>query len=176
VNARFFTGWGEAAIHDLQLAGTDVITDGQVHRRCKLLCRNFLLLAEAGCRNIRLDEPLFTMSGEAEVAAAVAAINAAIEDLRDTVHVSMPVCQGNYSAGKEYHEQIGHRWFDGARHMADMFCVIERVAYLIECHMAHHFEDVLRDRKPSAVDVQDPGARSAELVACGIREPDWART
>jgi methionine synthase II (cobalamin-independent) len=62
----------------------------------KLLRRNFLLLADAGCRNIQIDEPLFTMAAEA----AVDAINTAIEDLPDTVHVSMHICRGNYAVGK----------------------------------------------------------------------------
>jgi hypothetical protein len=40
----------------------------------KLLRRNFRMLVEAGCRNIQLDEPLFTMPSEEEVRAAVEAI------------------------------------------------------------------------------------------------------
>ena len=38
----------------------------------KLLNFNFRLLAAAGCKNIQIDEPLFTISEEDEVEAAVA--------------------------------------------------------------------------------------------------------
>ena len=50
----------------------------------KLLRHNFQMLARAGCRNIQIDEPLFTMSDDAEVQAAVDAINMAIEGLPRT--------------------------------------------------------------------------------------------
>jgi 5-methyltetrahydropteroyltriglutamate--homocysteine methyltransferase len=141
----------------------------------KLLRRNFLRLAEAGCRNIQIDEPLFTMSGEAEVAAAVDAINAAIEDLPDTVHVAMHICQGNYAIGKEYDGQIGHRYFDGGRYKADKICAIRCAAYLIEYDMAHHFEGILGRQQlgVGAVDVQDPKVETGELVASRIRQLGW---
>src|SRR6185503_2616640 len=45
----------------------------------KLLRKNFQMLAQAGCKNIQIDEPLFTMSDDAEVQAAVDSINMAIE-------------------------------------------------------------------------------------------------
>ena len=54
----------------------------------KLLRHNFKMLAEAGCKHIQIDEPLFTMSDDAEVQAAVDAINLAIEGLPDDIHVS----------------------------------------------------------------------------------------
>jgi 5-methyltetrahydropteroyltriglutamate--homocysteine methyltransferase len=141
----------------------------------KLLRRNFLLLAEAGCRNIQIDEPLFTMSSEAEVAAAVEAINTAMEDLPAQVHVSMHICQGNYAVGKEYDGQIGHRYFDGGRYKADKICDIRCSAYLIEYDMAYHYEGVLGDRQlgVGAVDVQDPKVESAELVASRIKGLNW---
>jgi 5-methyltetrahydropteroyltriglutamate--homocysteine methyltransferase len=91
----------------------------------KLLRYNFKLLAAAGCKNIQIDEPMFTLSDEQEVLAAVQAINLAIEDLPDDVHVSMHICQGNYAIGKEYDGQIGHRYFDIGRYKADMVCKIE---------------------------------------------------
>ena len=68
----------------------------------KLLRHNFRMLAEAGCKHIQIDEPLFTMSDDGEVQAAVDAINLAIEGLPDDVHVSTHICQGNYAVGKEY--------------------------------------------------------------------------
>jgi 5-methyltetrahydropteroyltriglutamate--homocysteine methyltransferase len=141
----------------------------------KLLRRNFLQLAAAGCENIQIDEPLFTMSGEEEVAAAVAAINTAIEDLPQRVHVSVHICQGNYAVGKDYDGQIGHRYFDTGRYKADKICDIRCAAYLIEYDMASHYEGVLGDRQLGigAVDVQDPKIESGELVADRIRALSW---
>jgi 5-methyltetrahydropteroyltriglutamate--homocysteine methyltransferase len=43
------------------------------------LRHNFKLLATAGCKHMQIDEPLFTMSDEQEIDAAVEAINLAIE-------------------------------------------------------------------------------------------------
>ena len=60
----------------------------------KLLQHNFRLLAATGCKNIQIDEPLFTMYDDEEVAAAVDAINSAIESLPHDIHVSVHVCQG----------------------------------------------------------------------------------
>jgi 5-methyltetrahydropteroyltriglutamate--homocysteine methyltransferase len=81
----------------------------------KLLRSNFKKLAAAGCKHIQIDEPLFTMSDDDEVAAAVDAINLAIEGLTRELHVSIHICQGNYAVGKEYDAQIGHRYFDVGR-------------------------------------------------------------
>ena len=44
----------------------------------KLLRHNFRMLAEAGCKHIQIDEPLFTLADDAEVSAAVDVINMAI--------------------------------------------------------------------------------------------------
>jgi 5-methyltetrahydropteroyltriglutamate--homocysteine methyltransferase len=86
----------------------------------KLLRNNFRKLAAAGCRHIQIDEPLFTMSDDNEIAAAVDTINLAIEGLDREVHVSVHICQGNYAVGKEYDAQIGHRYFDVGRYKADL--------------------------------------------------------
>jgi 5-methyltetrahydropteroyltriglutamate--homocysteine methyltransferase len=141
----------------------------------KLLRHNFLLLAAAGCENIQIDEPLFTLSDEQEVDAAVVAINAAIEDLPDNIHVSTHICQGNYAVGKEYDAQIGHRYFDVGRYKADKVCAIECSSYLIEYDMAHHFENLLGDRQlgVGAIDVQDPRVETGEMVADRIRACPW---
>ena len=59
----------------------------------KLLRTNFRKLAAAGCQHIQIDEPLFTMSDEKEVEAAVDAINLAIEGLpgqSSRVHPHLP--------------------------------------------------------------------------------------
>jgi 5-methyltetrahydropteroyltriglutamate--homocysteine methyltransferase len=141
----------------------------------KLLRRNFKLLAAGGCKNIQIDEPLFTMSGEQEIDAAVQAINLAIEDLPDDVHVSMHICQGNYAVGKEYDAQIGHRYFDIGRYKADKICKIECSSYLIEYDMAHHYKGLLGDKQlgVGAVDVQDPKVETGEIVADRIRSLGW---
>ncbi|GAC1421434.1 MAG: hypothetical protein NVSMB6_23120 [Burkholderiaceae bacterium] len=82
----------------------------------KLLNHNFKRLAAAGCKNIQIDEPLFTISEEDEGEAAVQAINMAIEGLSKDIHVAVHICQGNYAVGKEYDCQIGHRYFDHGRY------------------------------------------------------------
>jgi 5-methyltetrahydropteroyltriglutamate--homocysteine methyltransferase len=141
----------------------------------KLLNHNFKLLAAAGCRNIQLDEPLFTICDESEVDAAVAAINLAFEGLPRDIHRAVHVCQGNYAVGKEYDGQIGHRYFDHGRYKADKICRIECSSLLVEHDMTHHYEGLLGDKQIGigAVDVQDPKVESGELVAERIRAYRW---
>jgi 5-methyltetrahydropteroyltriglutamate--homocysteine methyltransferase len=141
----------------------------------KLLRHNFKMLVAAGCQHIQVDEPLFTMSSDEEVQAAVDAINLAIEGLPGTVHVSTHVCQGNYAVGKEYDAQIGHRYFDLGRYKADLVCKIECSSYLIEHDMTHHYEGLVGNQQigVGAVDVQDPKIESGETVAERIRTYRW---
>lgn len=146
-----------------------------MHDVAKLLRHNFKLLAEAGCKNIQIDEPLFTMSDDAEVQAAVDAINSAIEGLPQDVHVSTHICQGNYAVGKEYDAQIGHRYFDVGRYKAELVCKIACSSYLVEHDMTHHYEGLLGDRQlgVGAVDVQDPKVESPDTIAARIRAYGW---
>jgi 5-methyltetrahydropteroyltriglutamate--homocysteine methyltransferase len=141
----------------------------------KLLRHNFRLLAQAGCKNIQIDEPLFTMSDEKEVQAAVDAINLAIEGLPRDIHVSTHVCQGNYAVGKEYDAQIGHRYFDTGRYKADLVCKIACTSYLIEHDMTPHYQGLIRNQQlgVGAVDVQDPKIETGEIVAERIRTHSW---
>jgi 5-methyltetrahydropteroyltriglutamate--homocysteine methyltransferase len=141
----------------------------------KLLRHNFKLLTGAGCKNIQIDEPLFTMCDDAEVEAAVAAINLAIEDLPDDVHVSTHICQGNYAVGKEYDGQIGHRYFDIGRYKADIASKIDCSSYLIEYDMAHHWEGLLGNKQlgVGAIDVQDPKVESGDAVVARIKAQGW---
>jgi 5-methyltetrahydropteroyltriglutamate--homocysteine methyltransferase len=141
----------------------------------KLLRYNFKMLVAAGCKNIQIDEPLFTMSDESEVRSAVDVINLAIEDIPDDVHVSMHICQGNYAVGKEYDAQIGHRYFDAGRYKADLICNIACSSYLIEYDMPPHYKGMLGDKQlgVGAVDVQDPQIESGETVAARIRAHAW---
>jgi 5-methyltetrahydropteroyltriglutamate--homocysteine methyltransferase len=128
----------------------------------KLLRYNFKILVDAGCKNIQLDEPLFTMSEENEVRAAVDAINLAIEDIPDDV-------------GKEYDAQIGHRYFDAGRYKADLVCKIDCSSYLIEHDMTDHYKGLLGNKQlgVGAIDVQDPKIETGEIVATRIRAHAW---
>jgi 5-methyltetrahydropteroyltriglutamate--homocysteine methyltransferase len=141
----------------------------------KLLRHNFKMLLDAGCKHIQIDEPLFTVSDEDEVSAAVTSINTAIEGLTDKAHVSMHICQGNYAVGKEYDGQIGHRYFDTGRYKADLITQVDCSSYLVEYDMAHHYEGLLRDRQIGigAADVQDPKVETGEVIADRVRAQRW---
>jgi 5-methyltetrahydropteroyltriglutamate--homocysteine methyltransferase len=141
----------------------------------KLLRHNFMMLAQAGCVHIQIDEPLFTMADDAEVRAAVETINLVIADLPDSIHVSTHICQGNYAVGKEYDAQIGHRYFDTGRYKADLICKIDCDSYLIEYDMAHHYEGLIGDKQLGigAVEVHDPKVESGGTVAARVRENKW---
>lgn len=141
----------------------------------KLIRHNFKLLVEAGCRNIQIDEPLFTIAPDVEVQMAVDAINLAIEGLPETVHVSIHICQGNYAVGKEYDGQIGHRYFDHGSYKADLVSQIRSSSYLVEYDMAHHYEGLLGNQQLAigAVDVQDPRIESGETVASRVQAQKW---
>jgi 5-methyltetrahydropteroyltriglutamate--homocysteine methyltransferase len=141
----------------------------------RLLRHNLRLLAAAGCRHVQIDEPLFTLASDAEVEAAVDAINLALDGLPEDVHVSTHICQGNYAVGKEYDGQIGHRYFDVGRYKADLVCAIDCDSVLIEWDMAQHYEAHLGDKQLGigAVNVQDPKVESGEAVAERIRAVRW---
>jgi 5-methyltetrahydropteroyltriglutamate--homocysteine methyltransferase len=141
----------------------------------KLLHRNFRWLVEAGCKHIQIDEPYFTVADDAEVRSAVTAINTAIEDIPDDVHVMVHYCQGNYAVGADYDGQIGHRYFDHGRYKADLVCQIECDGYLIEHDMTPHYESLLGDKQlgVGAVDVQSPNVETGEQVVERIRTHKW---
>lgn len=141
----------------------------------KLLRRNFIRLAEAGCKHIQIDEPYLTPPRDEEVAHAVEAINLSIEDLPEDVHVSVHVCQGNYAVGPHYDGQIGHRYFDAGRYKADLICRIECHSYLIEHDRTDLFEGILGNKQLGigAVEVQDPQVETAEQVVERISEHRW---
>lgn len=141
----------------------------------KLLRWNFLRLADAGCKNIQIDEPLFTMAPEAEVKAAVEAINMALDGLPQDVHVLLHYCQGNYAVGPDYDGQIGHRYFDTGRYKADLACQVNCGGILIEHDMTRHFEGLLGDKQlgVGAVDVQDPNIETGQQVVDRITAYRW---
>jgi 5-methyltetrahydropteroyltriglutamate--homocysteine methyltransferase len=140
-----------------------------------LLNRNFRRLAQAGCKHIQLDEPFFTVAEDSVVRDAVSAINIAIEDIPEDVHVLVHVCQGNYAVGPDYDGQIGHRYFDVGRYKADLISQIECNAYLIEHDMADHYREVLGDKQlgVGAVDVQSRNIETGEQVAERIMAHNW---
>ena len=141
----------------------------------RLLRHNFRMLVDAGCKFIQVDEPLFTMSEEEEVASAIDVVNLAIEGIPEDVHVSMHICQGNYAVGKEYDAQIGHRYFDTGRYKADLICKANCASFMVEYDMAGHYEGHLGDRQlgVGAVDVQDPHVESGETLVERIRANGW---
>jgi 5-methyltetrahydropteroyltriglutamate--homocysteine methyltransferase len=141
----------------------------------KLLHQNFRRLAEAGCKHIQIDEPYFTVADDQDVRAAVAAINIAVEDLPDDVHVLVHICQGNYAVGPDYDGQIGHRYFDTGRYKADIVTGIECDGFLIEHDMTPHYEGLLGNRQlgVGAVDVQDPNVETGQQVADRIKAHRW---
>src|SRR3970040_2354604 len=103
----------------------------------KVLNRNFRGLETAGCRYVQIDEPLFAVSDDAEVEAAVEAINLAVEGLKKT-SVQVLVCHGNYAVGEEYDGQMGNK----------------RLAV-------------------GAADVQDPNVEAPEVIAERITRLRW---
>src|SRR6202045_534726 len=141
----------------------------------KLIRFNLKMLVAAGCDHIQLDEPLFTISDDQEVQAAVDAINLALAGLPEHVHASMHICQGNYAVGKEYDGQIGHRYFDHGRYKADLICRIDCSSYLIEHDMTPHYEGLIGDKQlgVGAVDVQDPKIETGITVAERIQVHKW---
>jgi 5-methyltetrahydropteroyltriglutamate--homocysteine methyltransferase len=139
----------------------------------KLLSRNFKRLEAAGCQHVQIDEPLFIVSDDDEVRAAVDAINLAIEGL--SMHVQVHVCQGNYAVGVDYDGQLGHRYFDTGRYPAELICGIGCDALLIEHDMTPHYEGLLGDRQLAvgAADVQDLNVETPEIIAERITRYRW---
>jgi 5-methyltetrahydropteroyltriglutamate--homocysteine methyltransferase len=135
--------------------------------------RNFLDLEAAGCRCIQIDEPLFAVSSDEEVAAAVEAINAAVGGLRNvTVHTH--ICQGNYAVG-DYDGRIGHRYFDTGRYPAELICAIRCDVLLVEYDFVDAYKEMLGDKTLAvgAADVQDRNVETGETIAGRIRQHDW---
>ena len=140
----------------------------------KLLHRNFKRLEAAGCRHLQIDEPLFAVADDAEVGAAVAAINLAVAGL-ERLRVQVHVCQGNYAVGVDYDGQLGHRYFDAGRYPARLICEIECDALLIEHDMTPRYEGLLGDKllAVGAADVQTTDVETPELIAERISRHRW---
>lgn len=139
----------------------------------EVLRRNFLDLEVAGCRHIQVDEPLFALADDEEVAAAVEAINMATADLKQA-SVHQHICQGNYAVGPEYDGQIGHRYFEG-RYPAAAIAKIDCDVLMVEGDMAHLYEGLLGDKQLAvgAVNVQDLTVETPEMIAERITALSW---
>ncbi len=140
----------------------------------KVMNRNFKDLEKAGCGYIQIDEPLFAISDDAEVNAAVEAINMSTEGLKN-VSVQVHICQGNYAVGAEYDGQIGHRYFDTGRYPAELICKINCDVLLIEHDLTPKYEGLLGNihLAVGAVDVQDFNVESAETIGERITKYSW---
>jgi len=140
----------------------------------KVMNRNFKDLEKAGCKYIQIDEPLFAISDDPEVEAAVEAINLSTEGLKK-VSVQVHICQGNYAVGPDYDGQIGHRYFDTGRYPAKLICKINCDAFLIEHDQTPKYEGLLGNKylAVGAVDVQDFNVESAETIGERITKYSW---
>ncbi|MFH0960204.1 MAG: hypothetical protein V1897_16035 [Pseudomonadota bacterium] len=140
----------------------------------KVMNQNYRQLEDAGCKYVQIDEPLFTVSSDEEVAAAVDAINLSTEGL-SKMSVQVHICQGNYAVGADYDGQIGHRYFDTGRYPVDLICRINCDAFLIEGDMTFHYEGKLGNKQLAvgACDVQDLNVESGETIAERIRQYGW---
>jgi 5-methyltetrahydropteroyltriglutamate--homocysteine methyltransferase len=141
----------------------------------KLMHHNFKRLTTAGCKHIQIDEPLFIISDDSEVQAAVEAINVATEGLPKDVHIAVHVCQGNYAVGAHYDGQLGHRYFDTGRYPSKLIADIHCDSFLIEGDMAEHYHGHLGNRQlgVGAADVQDVNIESGETIAERIKKYGW---
>ncbi len=140
----------------------------------KVMNRNFKDLEAAGCRFIQIDEPLFAISDDNEVQAAVEAINLAVEGCKNA-SIQVHICQGNYAVGADYDGQIGHRYFDSGRYPAGLICRINCDVLLVEHDFAHTYEGQLGNKRLAvgAADVQDLNVESAEKLVERIRQLAW---
>ena len=140
----------------------------------KILKRNFEDLESAGCRYVQIDEPLFAISDDAEVKAAVDAINLSVESLKD-ISVQVHVCQGNYAVGPEYDGQIGHRYFDTGRYPAELICQINCDVLLIEHDCTPKYEGLLGNKylAVGAVDVQNLKVETPQEIAERVLKYPW---
>jgi 5-methyltetrahydropteroyltriglutamate--homocysteine methyltransferase len=139
----------------------------------KVMNRNFHDLQEAGCRHLQIDEPLFAISSDEEVKAAVDAINLSIEGI--DMGVQVHICQGNYAVGESYDGQIGHRYFDFGRYPAELICEIDCDVLLVEGDMAGQYEGILGNKQlgVGACDVQDMAIETPGEIAQRIRRLSW---
>lgn len=137
----------------------------------KIMNTNYKALEAAGCKYLQIDEPLYVISDDAEVKAAVDAINMSVEGLK-TMSVQVHVCQGNYAVGADYDGQIGHRYFDTGRYPTKLICELNCDAILNEGDMTPTYEGLLGNKQlfVGVVDVQDMNVEKPETLVERIKQ------
>lgn len=140
----------------------------------KIMNTNFKQLEAAGCKYLQIDEPLFVIVDDAEVQAAVDAINMSVEGLK-TMSVQVHVCQGNYAVGADYDGQIGHRYFDTGRYPTKLICDINCDAILNEGDMTPTYQGLLGNKQlfVGVADVQDMNVETGQVIADRIKQYGW---
>lgn len=130
----------------------------------KVINQNFKDLQAAGCRHVQLDEPLFAIVDEKEVAAAIEANNQCFEGIN--MFKWCHVCQGNYAVGAHYDGQIGHRYFDFGRYPTELICDLECDAIMNEGDMTPKYEGHLKNQQLAigVADVQDMNVEKPETL------------
>lgn len=130
----------------------------------EVINRNLKDLQAAGCRHIQLDEPLFAIVDDHEMAAAVEANNACFDGI--TAFRWLHVCQGNYAVGAHYDGQIGHRYFDFGRYRAELICQIDCDAIMNEGDMTPQYDGSLKNQQLciGVADVQDLNVETPETL------------
>lgn len=140
----------------------------------KVMNKNYKDLEAAGCKYLQIDEPLYAISDDNEVQAAVDALNMSTEGLKN-MSVQVHVCQGNYAVGRDYDGQIGHRYFDFGRYPADIIVKLKCDAILNEGDMTPHYEGKLGNTQLAVgvVNVQDMNIETPETLAERIKQYGW---
>jgi 5-methyltetrahydropteroyltriglutamate--homocysteine methyltransferase len=140
----------------------------------KVMNQNYKRLEKEGCKYIQIDEPLFAISSDQEVQAAVDAINLSVEGLKKT-SVQVHICQGNYAVGADYDGQIGHRYFDTGRYPAELICKINCDVLLIEHDFTSKYEGLIGNKQIAvgAADVQDLNVESVDAIVGRIKKYGW---
>lgn len=145
-----------------------------MHDLAAVINRNFRELAQAGCRHIQLDEPLFAAVDREEVEAAVDAGNQCFEGV--DAYKWMHVCHGNYVASDHTDEgELGHRYFDLLEYPSDLVAKIDVDALMVEYDVADTYLEVLGNQQLAigAVDVQDLTVESPERIMQRVEAQRW---
>jgi 5-methyltetrahydropteroyltriglutamate--homocysteine methyltransferase len=154
--------------HMLCRVAYDEYYDGDLARMmldmADIINRNLRDLQAAGCEHVQLDEPLFAITDDHEMVAAVEANNACFDGI--TAFRWLHVCQGNYAVGADYDGQIGHRYFDFGRYPAELICRIDCDAIMNEGDMTPRYDGLLKNQQLciGAADVQDLNVETAERL------------
>jgi 5-methyltetrahydropteroyltriglutamate--homocysteine methyltransferase len=137
----------------------------------KVINQNLKELAEAGCKHVQIDEPLFMVGGSQrpEIEKGIEAVNQDFEGVN--AFKWQHICQGNYAVGEHYDGQIGHRYFDVEEYRSDLIGRIDCDALLVEGDMTPHYEGQLRNQQVAigAADVLDMNVEKPEQIADRVK-------